>query len=188
MNKKDFQKPNYFKMSRNAYPSDMPIRIVSIDNQEFKLQHPELQAREITFQEGMDIADKLETDLICITKTDDCHICKIIDLNKYTYQMKKKKKAEGKSVSHSEMKEIRLTPVIANNDLKIKLTKACKFLEKGNSVKFTMFFKGRQFYSMKETGEKIMLEIIQKLADNGKVRKMPEMEGRKMQFTIFPKR
>ncbi len=188
MNRKDFQKPSYFKMNRNAYPSDMPIRIVSIDDQEYKLQNPELQTQEITFQEAMDIADELETDLICITKTDDCCICKLIDLNKYNYQMKKKKKNEGKNVSHSEMKEIRLTPVIASNDIEIKLFKARKFLKKGNSVKFTMFFKGRQFYSMKEAGEKIMLEIIQKLSNNGKVRKMPEMEGRKLQFTIFSKR
>lgn len=188
MNRKDYQKPSYFKMSRNMFPAGMSIRIVSIDDQEYKLQNSELLTQETTFQEGMDIADKLETDLICITKNNDTCICKLIDLNKYAYQIKKKKKLEEKNTSHYELKEIRLTPVIAENDLKVKLSKAISFLDKGNSVKFTMFFKGRQFYSMQEIGEKIMLEIIEKLSDNGKVRKMPEMEGKRLQFIIFPKK
>ena len=96
----------------------------------------------------MKLAKEAELDLVKIAPTAKPPVCKIIDYGKYRYELARKEKEAKKKQKVIEVKEVRLSPNIDTNDLNTKMNNARKFLEKGNKVKVTLRFRGREMAHM----------------------------------------
>lgn len=114
-------------------------------------------------------------------------MCRIMDYGKYLYQQKRKTKLSQKKQHAVTLKEIRLRPKIDDHDRDIKVNHAAEFLEKGHKVQFSMLFRGREMMHV-ENGHKIMEEIVEALAEKGKVERRPLMLGRRMTMVMVPEK
>jgi translation initiation factor IF-3 len=113
-------------------------------------------------------------------------VCKILDYGKYKYEEKKKKnKAKGKQ-HVQELKEVRLRPLTGEHDLVTKLKHARGFLEEGDKVLFTVFFRGRE-QAHKEIGREMMARIARELEDIAKIEHALSQMGPRMHMTLMPK-
>jgi len=97
-----------------------------------------------TLKQGIDIAKKKNLDLIEVSSNTNPIVCKIVNMGKYQYFVKKKKFLNSRKNKFLEIKEIRLRPNIATSDLSVKINHAKKFISHGNRVKIVLFFKGRE--------------------------------------------
>ena len=120
------------------------------------------------------LAKEAELDLVKIAPTAKPPVCKIIDYGKYRYELARKAKKKQKVI---EIKEVRLSPNIDENDLNTKMNNARKFLEKGNKVKVTLRFRGREMAHMSKT-KYILDDFAEKLADIAAVDKPANLEVR----------
>ena len=114
--------------------------------------------------------------------TDRPPVCKIMDYGKHRYEQSKK---QGKT-AQQKRKEIRVSPVTGQHDLDVKIAQARKFLQHHDKVFVKVQFRGRQMQHIEE-GQRIILQILEKLADVGKVELAPRMEGRQMNALVAPK-
>ena len=114
-------------------------------------------------------------------------VCKIIDYGKYRYELARKEKDARKKQKTIELKEIRLSPNIDKNDLNTKMNAARKFLEKGNKVKITLRFRGREMAHMNQSRH-ILDDIAENLSDVAVVEKAPKVEGRSIGMVLTEKR
>ena len=135
----------------------------------------------------MDLAHKLELDLVEISPSANPPVCKIMDYKKFLYQQKKKQKEIKAKTAKVVVKEIRLGPNTDEHDFNFKLNHAKKFLEEGAKVKVDVFFKGRSII-YKDKGEYILLRFAQELEEHGKVESLPKLEGKRMIMIISPKK
>ncbi|WP_086253760.1 translation initiation factor IF-3 [Campylobacter sp. P091] len=141
----------------------------------------------ISRNEALDIANKMGLDLVLIAADAKPPVCKIMDYGKFRYQQEKKQKEAKKKQKVIEIKEIKLSAKIAQNDINYKIKHAQEFLSEGKYVKFRVFLKGREM-STPELGvnmlEKIW-EMIQEYADRDKA---PVLEGRYVNMLVTPKK
>lgn len=114
-------------------------------------------------------------------------MCKIVDYGKYRYELARKEKDAKRKQKVIEVKEIRMSPNIDTNDLNTKVGAARKFLEKGNRVKVTLRFRGREMAHM-STSKHILDDFAQMLPDIAVVEKKPKVEGRSMIMFLTVKR
>ena len=128
-------------------------------------------------REAMKIAQEAELDLVKIAPTAKPPVCKIIDYGKYKYELVRKEKEAKKKQKTVEIKEIRLSPNIEANDLNTKINAAKKFISKGNKVKITLRFRGREMAHM-QSSKHILDDFAEHLADVATVEKAPKLEGR----------
>ncbi len=128
-------------------------------------------------------AEELELDLVEIAPLAKPPVAKLIDFQKFLYQLKKKKQEEKKGTKSSETKQIRFGPFIGEHDLDIKLKRATEFLTDGNKVKFTVRFTGRQM-GHQEVGREKLKMVLEKLGELAKVEREMKMEGRQMTMMI----
>lgn len=133
------------------------------------------------------LAQEAELDLVKIAPTAKPPVCKIIDYGKYRYELLRKEKEAKKKQKIIEIKEVRLSPNIDTNDLNTKTSAARKFLEKGNKVKVTLRFRGREMAHMNQS-KHILEEFAQNLADIAVVDKPSKVEGRSMVMFLTAKR
>ena len=138
-------------------------------------------------QEALVKAEEAELDLVCIAPTAKPPVCKIIDYSKYRYDMIRREKEARKKQKIVELKEIRLSPNIDTNDLNTKVTAARKFLSKGNRVKMTLRFRGREMAHMANS-KHILDDIATELADVATVEKAAKVEGRSMTMFLAAKK
>lgn len=136
--------------------------------------------------EALKMADELELDLVEISPNADPPVCKIIDLQKFLYQQKRKQKEMKANSVKVVVKEIRFGPQTDDHDYQFKLKHAEKFLQEGAKVKAFVFFKGRSIL-FKEQGEILLLRLASDLEEIGKVEQLPQLEGKRMTITISPK-
>ncbi len=139
-----------------------------------------------SIREAIEIAEKLEMDLVEIVPTADPPVCRVIDYQKFLYQQKRKQKELQSKTQKVVIKELRFGPQTDDHDYNFKLNHAKKFLEEGNKVKAYVFFKGRSIV-YKEQGEILLLKLANDLEEYGKVDQLPKLEGKKMQIVISPK-
>ena len=141
----------------------------------------------ISRDEALDIANKMGLDLVLIAADAKPPVCKIMDYGKFRYQQEKKQKEAKKKQKVIEIKEIKLSAKIAQNDINNKIKHAQEFLSEGKYVKFRVFLKGREM-STPELGvnmlEKIW-EMVQEYADRDKA---PVLEGRYVNMLVTPKK
>ena len=138
-------------------------------------------------REAMKLAEEAELDLVKIAPTAKPPVCKIIDYGKYRYELARKEKEAKKKQKVVEVKEIRMSPNIESNDLNTKMNAAKKFLEKGNKVKVTLRFRGREMAQM-QSSRHILDDFAQSLSDAAVIEKAPKVEGRSISMVLTEKK
>ena len=138
-------------------------------------------------KEAYKLAQEAELDLVKIAPTAKPPVCKIIDYGKYKYELARKEKEAKKKQKVIEIKEVRLSPNIEDNDLNTKVSAAKKFLEKGNKVKVTLRFRGREMAHM-ATSKHILDDFAKMLEEVAVVEKPAKVEGRSMTLVLAQKR
>ena len=132
-------------------------------------------------------AKAIGLDLVLVSPTARPPVCKVMDYGEYTYQ-EKKKRAEAKKKQHRiEVKEVKFRPNTDLHDYEFKKKHAVRFLEEGNKVKATVFFRGREI-THPNLGEKLIYRLAADLAELGDVEGRPRLEGRMMHVIIGPKK
>ena len=138
-------------------------------------------------REAMQLAREAELDLVKIAPTAKPPVCKIIDYGKYRYEQARKEKEAKKKQKVIEIKEVRLSPNIDTNDLNTKTSAARKFLEKGDKVKVTLRFRGREMAHMSKSRH-ILDDFANALSDIAVIDKPSKVEGRSMVMFLTAKR
>ena len=138
-------------------------------------------------RDALKLAEEAGLDLVKIAPTAKPPVCKIVDYGKYKYEQIRKEKEAKKKQKTIEIKEIRLSPNIDTNDLNTKINAARKFLTKGDKVKVTLRFRGREMAHM-NSSKHILDEFAEKLSDISVVEKAPKVEGRSMTMFLTEKR
>ncbi len=138
-------------------------------------------------REALRLAEEAGLDLVKIAPTAQPPVCKIVDYGKFKYEQTRKEKEARKKQRVIEIKEIRLSPNIDTNDLNTKRSAARKFLTKGDKVKITLRFRGREMAHMAKS-KHILDEFAEALADIAVIEKAPKVEGRSMTMFLTEKR
>ena len=138
-------------------------------------------------REAMQLAREAELDLVKIAPTAKPPVCKIIDYGKFRYEQARKEKEAKKKQKVIEIKEVRLSPNIDTNDLNTKTSAARKFLEKGDKVKVTLRFRGREMAHMSKSRH-ILDDFASALSDIAVIDKPSKVEGRSMVMFLTAKR
>ena len=139
----------------------------------------------ITINEAVSRAKKEGLDLIEIAPNAKPPVCKIMDMGKYKYDQQKKANKAKKKQKKIELKEIKLRPVTEVHDYTFKIKNAQKFISKGDKVKFTIKFKGRELQHT-NLGNELMEKIKNDMQSIGKVELQPKFEGKQMIMVIQP--
>ena len=135
----------------------------------------------------MRLAEEAGVDLVKIAPTAKPPVCRIVDYGKFRYEQTRKEKDAKKKQKTMEVKELRLSPNIDTNDLNTKVNAARKFLSKGDKVKITLRFRGREMAHMNNS-KHILDDFAEALADVAVVDKAPKVEGRSMTMFLAQKR
>ncbi|WP_276850992.1 translation initiation factor IF-3 [Enterocloster lavalensis] len=138
-------------------------------------------------RDALKLAQDAELDLVKIAPTAKPPVCKIIDYGKFRYENARREKEARKKQKVIEIKEVRLSPNIDTNDLNTKVGAARKFLEKGDKVKVTLRFRGREMAHMYKS-KYILDDFAESLADIAVVDKPSKVEGRSMVMFLTAKR
>lgn len=146
-----------------------------------------IEQQVMSIQDAIRLADEMELDLVEISPNADPPVCKIVDYQKFLYQLKKKQKEMKAKATKIVVKEIRFGPNTDEHDYNFKLKHAIKFLEDGSKVKAYVFFKGRSIL-FKEQGEVLLLRFANDLEEYGKVEQLPRLEGKRMIISLAPKK
>ncbi len=132
------------------------------------------------------IADEKEMDLVLISPNAKPPVCKIMDYGKYRFEQAKREKEAKKNQRVIEVKEIRMSPSIGENDFNTKLRNGQKFLADGDRLKVTIRFRGREM-AHTNIGEQLLKDFAAKCADVATMDKNPKLEGRNMSMFLSPK-
>ncbi|MBD5465939.1 MAG: translation initiation factor IF-3 [Lachnospiraceae bacterium] len=138
-------------------------------------------------REAMRLAEEAGLDLVKIAPTAKPPVCKIVDYGKFKYEQTRKEKEAKKKQKTIEIKEIRLSPNIDTNDLNTKMNAARKFLGKGDRVKVTLRFRGREMAHMANS-KHILDDFAENLSDVAVIEKEPKVEGRSMTMFLAEKK
>ena len=178
-----FQKKNYFQRRTkprgprtNERIRAMQVQVISDDGKNLGT---------LSTQEAINIAKQKGLDLIEISPKANPPVCKIIDIGKYKYDLQKKVNKAKKKQKVINLKEIKLRPVTEIHDYNFKIRNAQKFLSKGDKVKFTVLFKGRELQHT-NLGDDLLKRIRNDTKDVGKVELEPKFEGRQMIMIMQP--
>ena len=178
-----FQKKNFFQRRTKPKGPKANERIRSPQVQVISSDGKNLGT--LATQEAINIAKQEGLDLIEISPNANPPVCKIIDIGKYKYELQKKANKAKKKQKIINLKEIKLRPVTEIHDYNFKIKNAQKFLEKGDKVKFTIKFRGREMQHT-HLGDQLMNRIINDTAQLGKVEIKPKMEGRQIIMIVQP--
>ena len=162
----------------NEQIRDREVRLVSESGEQLGI----MSARDAYLK-----AQEAGLDLVKIAPMAKPPVCKIIDYGKYRYEMARKEKEARKKQKTIELKEVRLSPNIDTNDLNTKIGSARKFISKGNRVKVTLRFRGREMAHM-NSSKYILEDFAKELADIAVIEKAPKVEGRSMTMFLTEKR
>ncbi len=162
----------------NEEIQDKELRVIGADGAQLGIMSSEA---------ALDLAAEQDLDLVKISPTANPPVCKIIDYGKFRYEQSRKDKEAKKKQKIVEIKEIRLSPNIDTNDLNTKTNSARKFLERGDRVKVTLRFRGREMAHMGASVH-ILTDFAAALSDVAVVDKQPKVEGRSMTMFLAEKR
>ena len=162
----------------NEQIRDKEVRLIGANGEQLGI---------MSARDAMKIAREAELDLVKVAPTAKPPVCKIIDYGKYKYEMARKEKEAKKRQKIIEIKEVRLSPNIDDNDLNTKINAARKFLGKGDKVKITLRFRGREMAHMNNS-KHILDDFAASLSDIAVVEKAPKVEGRSMTMFLTEKR
>ena len=162
----------------NGQIRDKEIRVIGENGDQLGIMSP---------KEAMKLAQEADLDLVKIAPKAQPPVCKIIDYGKYRYELARKEKEAKKKQKTVEVKEVRISPNIDTNDLNTKVNNAKKFIAKGNKVKVTLRFRGREMAHMQQS-KHILDDFAEMLAEVAVVEKPAKLEGRSMSMVLTEKR
>ena len=162
----------------NEQIRDKEVRVIGEDGEQLGI---------MSSKEAQKLADDAGLDLVKIAPTAKPPVCKIVDYGKYKYEQVRREKEAKKKQKVIEIKEIRLSPNIDTNDLNTKINAARKFLTKGDKVKITLRFRGREMAHMNNS-KHILDDFAESLSDVAVIEKAPKVEGRSMTMFLTEKR
>ena len=162
----------------NEQIRDKEVRVIGEDGEQLGVMTP---------KDAMQLAKDANVDLVKIVPGAAPPVCKIVDYGKYKYELARKDKEAKKKQKVIDLKEVRLSPNIEENDLNTKMSAARKFLEKGNKVKVTLRFRGREMAHMDQSRH-ILTDFAEKLSDIAVIDKAPKLEGRSMMMFLSEKK
>lgn len=169
-------KASQFWIIANGRIRDPQVRVIDDQNKIMGVV-PTAEAIKLAYSKGMD--------LVQINDQQSPPIAKIIELNKYKYQLQQKEAASRKKSKAQSIKEVRLTPFMSDGDFVARLKKIEEFLKKGNKVRLTLQFKGRQI-TKKEFGENMIARAIEAASEYASLEIEPKMIGRKLMAQLMP--
>jgi translation initiation factor IF-3 len=141
----------------------------------------------ISKDEAQKIADEQGLDLVLISADANPPVAKVMDYGKFKYEKEKKQKEAKKNQKKIDVKEVKLSVKIAQNDINFKVKQAREFLEKDKHVKFRVFLKGREM-SNPEAGVEVLDRVWPMIEDLGDLEKAPFAEGRYINMYVVPKK
>lgn len=133
------------------------------------------------------LAETAGLDLVLVAPDAKPPVCRVMDFGKFKYEQQRKSKESKKKSKVVQVKDIRLTPVTDRHDIETKARNGRKHLDKGNRLKVSVFFRGRQM-EHKELGRKVLMEFFTFVEDISEIEKQPKMEGRYMSMYLNPKK
>ena len=178
-----FPKKNYFQYRTKPKGPRTNEKIRSLEVQVISSDGKNLGT--LSTKEAIEMAKQEDLDLIEISPNANPPVCKIVDVGKYRYDLQKKANKSKKKQKIVNLKEIKLRPVTETHDYNFKIKNAQRFLEKGDKVKFTVRFKGREMQHT-DLGNKLMDRIIVDVANVGKVEVPPKFEGKQIIMIVQP--
>ena len=134
--------------------------------------------------QALEMAREAQLDLVEVAANEKPPVCRIMDYGKYRYQQSRK--GTKTKVHQQKVKEIRVRPKTGDHDVDTKINQARKFLEHKDKVLVHVIFKGRELQHIEE-GRRVIIHILEKLAEVAKVEKQPSMEGKRMTAMLAPK-
>ena len=162
----------------NEQIRDKEVRLIGVNGEQLGI---------VSSREAQRLAREADLDLVKVAPMAKPPVCKIIDYGKYRYEMARKEKEAKKKQKVIEIKEVRLSPNIEENDLNTKISAARKFIQKGNKVKVTLRFRGREISHMNNS-KHILEDFAEKLSDIAVVDKPSKVEGRSLVMFLSEKR
>ena len=162
----------------NEQIRDREVRVISEEGEQLGI---------MSAKDAMKLAHEADLDLVKIAPKAQPPVCKIIDYGKYKYELTRKEKEAKKKQKTVEVKEVRLSPNIDTNDLNTKVNSAKKFIGKGNKVKVTLLFRGREMAHVQQSRH-ILDDFAKMLEDVAVVEKPAKLEGRNMSMVLTVKR
>ena len=176
-------KPNYFQRRSKPQGPKANERIRALDVQVIGSDGGNLGA--MPLNKAIELAKQAGLDLIEISPNANPPVCKIMDMGKYKYDAQKKANLAKKKQKIVSLKEIKMRPVTETHDYEFKVKNAKKFIAKGDKVKFTIRFKGRELQHS-HLGNELMGKIKEDMKDIGKVELHPKFDGKQMIMVIQP--
>ena len=137
--------------------------------------------------EAQSYADRLNLDLVEVAPQADPPVCKVMDYGKYRYEQEQKAKEARKKQTTINIKEIKLRPKIDEHDFQTKKGHVERFLKKGDKVKVTIMFRGRELVHP-HLGEKLLRRMAEELEELGEIESGPNLDGRNMVMMMAPRR
>lgn len=162
----------------NEQIRDREVRVIGEDGEQLGI---------MSSKDARKLAEEAGLDLVKIAPQAKPPVCRIVDYGKYRYEQARKEKEAKKKQRVIEIKEIRMSPNIDENDLKTKAQSARKFLEKGNRVKVTLRFRGREMAHM-QSSKHILDDFAAVLEDVAVIEKAAKVEGRAMTMFLVEKK
>ncbi len=162
----------------NGQIRDKEVRVIGTNGEQLGV---------MSARDAQKLADEAELDLIKIAPKAQPPVCKIMDYGKFRYEQQKREKEAKKKQHIVETKEIRLSPNVEINDLKTKANNARKFIEKGDKVKVTLRFRGREMAHISSSAH-VLDDFAKMLEDIAQVSKAAKLEGRNMTMFLEKKR
>lgn len=178
MIKKHKQKQNqtFFRINERIFAQT--LRVIDLEGKQIGV---------LSKGEALRLAHEQDLDLVEIAPAATPPVAKIIDYNKFLYQEEKKKREEKRNAKVSETKEVRLGPLMSENDLGTMTKRTRDFLEDGDKVRLVVKYKGRQI-THPEFGQSIMRKVILAVDDVSKVDREPKFEGKQLITLLSPER
>ena len=162
----------------NEQIRDREVRLIGEDGEQLGV---------MSSRDAMKIAAEAELDLVKISPKAKPPVCKIVDYGKFKYEQTRREKEAKKKQKTVELKEVRLSPNIDTNDLNTKMNNARKFIAKGNKVKITLRFRGREMAHMNQSRH-ILDDFAKAMEDVAVVEKPSKLEGRSISLVLTEKR
>jgi len=161
----------------NEAVRDKEIRLIDVDGSMLGIK---------SSREAQMIANQKNLDLVKIAPQANPPVCRIMDYGKYMFELSKKEKEARKNQKVINVKEVWIKPKIEEHDLNVKLRNAQKFLTKGDRVKVTVRFRGREM-NYTSLGKEVLRKFAQGLQEVCEVEKDPKLEGKNMIMILNPK-
>lgn len=139
----------------------------------------------VPIEVALESARESELDLVEISAKSSPPVCRIMDYGKFVYQQQKKKHEAKKNQKQVQVKEVKFRPGTEDGDYQVKMRNLKKFLEKGDRVKVTIWFRGREI-THKELGMRMLERVRDDIQELATVEQMPKMEGRQLQMMVAP--